>query len=69
MTIPAIAVAEPVAHGLGATSQTFLAMTPCALELAMRPLERIRGQLCVVEGFDFERIRGVTRVALSHRRG
>jgi hypothetical protein len=69
MTIRAIAVSEPIAHGLGSTSQTFLSMTPRALELAMHALERIRRQLGVVEGLDFERISGVTGVTLSHRCG
>ena len=68
MTIGAVSVAEPVPHDLGSTSQAFLAMTPCTLELAMRALERVRGQLRVVEDLDFERISGVTRITLSPRR-
>jgi hypothetical protein len=43
-------------------------MTPCALELTMHALERVRRQLRVVEGVDFERISGVTHVTLSLRR-
>lgn len=69
MTIRAIAVAEPVSHDLGSTSQTFLAMTAPALEPCVPALERVRGQLCVVESLDFEGISGVTRVTLSLWRG
>lgn len=69
MTIRAIAVAEPVPHDRGSTSQTFLAMTAPALEPCVPALERVRGQLCVVESLDFEGISGVTHVTLSLWRG
>ena len=65
MAICALVVPEPIPHRSDSAAQALFAVTGGTLELAVSTLERIRGQLRVVERLELERFHNVARVALT----
>jgi hypothetical protein len=68
MTIRALAISESVSHRSVAASQALFAVTRRALDLGVNTLERVVGQLFVVERPDLEGISDVTCVTLAFGR-
>jgi hypothetical protein len=68
MTIRALAISESVSHRSVAASQALFAVTRRTRDLGVNTLERVVGQLFVVERPDLEGISDVTCVTLAFGR-